>query len=172
MEWHFLRLVLALLPEGVLAVVGHNFVLETGLKGEEKGWSSNPLAGGVVSLPLFDADGLGHVVANWEGSGGEKVEQLGGFSRNLELHFLSVEVTLTCDDRESLVSTRTPKAQRIPRSALQKDGVKRSHLGAGISLDNVPSRVVKIIPHRKVVLFFLKTVQYNMTKLMISQKTK
>ena len=36
MEWHFLRLVLALLPEGVLAVVGHNFVLETGLKGEEK----------------------------------------------------------------------------------------------------------------------------------------
>ena len=29
MEWHFLRLVLALLPEGVLAVVSHNFVLET-----------------------------------------------------------------------------------------------------------------------------------------------
>ena len=34
MEWHFLRLVLALLPEGVLTVVGHNFVLETRLKGE------------------------------------------------------------------------------------------------------------------------------------------
>ena len=30
MEWHFLRLVLALLPEGVLAVVSHNFVLKTG----------------------------------------------------------------------------------------------------------------------------------------------
>ena len=29
MEWHFLRLVLALLPEGVLAVVSHNFLLET-----------------------------------------------------------------------------------------------------------------------------------------------
>ena len=34
MEGHFLRLVLALLPEGVLAVVGHNFVLETGIKNE------------------------------------------------------------------------------------------------------------------------------------------
>ena len=32
MEWHFLRLVLALLPEGVLAVVSHNFVLETGFE--------------------------------------------------------------------------------------------------------------------------------------------
>ena len=30
MEWYFLRLVLALLPEGMLAVVSHNFVLETG----------------------------------------------------------------------------------------------------------------------------------------------
>ena len=34
MEGHFLRLVLALLPEGVLAVVGHNFVLETGIENE------------------------------------------------------------------------------------------------------------------------------------------
>ena len=83
---------------------------------------------------------------------------------------LAVEETLTCDDRESLVSTRTPKVQRIPRSVLQNDGVKKGHLGGGISLDNVTSRVVKFIPHRKAVLFH-KTV-YNMTKLMISQMTK
>lgn len=66
--------------------------------------------------------------------------QTGRVLEKVELHFLAVEVTLTCGDTESWVSTRTPRVQRIPRSALQNNGVKSSHPGGGILLDNVPTR--------------------------------
>ena len=76
MEWNFLCLVLALLPERMLAVVSHHFVLKE-LRMKiifRRKWSSDPLASGVVCLPLFHADGLRHIVADWESSGKRKVE--------------------------------------------------------------------------------------------------
>ena len=84
----------------------------------EKSWWSDPLAGGVVRLPLFNTDRLGHIVADWEGSG--KRGWIGFLLSCL------IDDALTCDDRESLVSTRTPKVQRIPRSVLQSDSIKKA----------------------------------------------
>ena len=97
MERHFLGLVLTLLPEGVLAIVCHHFVLETGLELNSTDadiavspWKriqskvivkSYPLASRVVRFPFLNADGFGHIVADWKGPT-MKNKQNTFFSRN------------------------------------------------------------------------------------------
>ena len=70
MERHFLGLVLTLLPEGVLAVVCHHFVLEKGIEirfCRKIIVKSYPLASRVVRFPFLNTDGFGHIVADWKG---------------------------------------------------------------------------------------------------------